>query len=444
MSGFDQPAVPIDAPDPQVLTEWAAQLPPADLADALESLAPSDRRRVLGSIPRDRHPAVFRHLECETQAAIVAALEHEGARQLLESLETDDRVHFFEALPDDQRQRMLALLAPDTRRETAGLLRYPTETVGRLMSPRFAAVREHWRVAGALDHLRTLGLSPDAVATIYVTDDNGRLLDALDLPRFVLADPTAAVRDIMDEIYVSIGAMEDRERAVQLMQKHDLITLPVVDPSGVLIGVLTVDDVMDVAEQEATEDIQRQAGIEPLRANYPEVAARRLFGKRLPWLAALIFVYLGASGVISAFEEALAAELVLAAFIPLLMGSGGNVGAQSGTLIVRALALGELEGGRWRIALRKELGVGIVLGLALGVLAGAVAWVRGGADVALVVALSMILIVIAANLTGTLLPVLLARMGIDPAVAGSPVITSVTDLTSLVIYLGLASQLLAM
>jgi magnesium transporter len=310
------------------------------------------------------------------------------------------------------------------------------------MSLAFVAVPEDWTVGEALQHLRTPGLDPEAVSTLYVTGRDGCLVDALALPRFVLADPGTPVRDIVDRVFVSITPSEDREAAMRLMQRHDLITLPVVDDRGTLIGVVAVDDAMQVAEEEATEDIQRQAGIEPLRATYPDVAVRSLFLKRLPWLAALIFVYLGASGVISAFEEALAAEIVLAAFIPLLMGSGGNVGAQSGTLIVRALAVGDLQSGQWVRALKKELLVGVVLGLALGVLAAAVAQVRGGGDVAIVVGASMLLIVVAANLTGTLLPVLLARAGIDPAVAGSPVITSVTDLTSLLIYLGIASRLL--
>jgi magnesium transporter len=203
------------------------------------------------------------------------------------------------------------------------------------MTLSFAAVREDWSIAEALEHLRAQRVEPDAAAAIYVTDRDGRLIDTLDIARVALSNPDARIRHIMDGIYVSITPDEDREQAARLMQKHDLVALPVVDRAGTLVGVVSVDDAMDVAEEETTEDIQRQAGIEPLRAAYPDVAARSLFRKRLPWLAALIFVYLGASGVISAFEEALAAELVLAAFIPLLMGSGGNVGAQSGTLIVR-------------------------------------------------------------------------------------------------------------
>lgn len=424
------------------LATRTARMPDADAAEALESVPAAERAAVFGRIPPERGPAIFRHLECETQAQLIEALDPERARQLLEELESDDRTRFFEQLPDEQRDEALALLGPDRRRETMRLLQYPPDSVGRLMSLAFVAVPEDWTVGEALQHLRNTGLDPDAVSTIYVTGGEGCLVDALGLPRFVLADPGTPVRNIMDRVFVSITPWEDREAAMRLMQRHDLITLPVVDDRGTLIGVVSVDDAMQVAEEEATEDIQRQAGIEPLRATYPDVAARSLFIKRLPWLAALIFVYLGASGVISAFEEALAAEIVLAAFIPLLMGSGGNVGAQSGTLIVRALAVGDLEGRQWVRALKKELVVGVVLGLALGVLAGAVAHLRGGSDIAIVVGASMLLIVVAANLTGTLLPVLLARIGVDPAVAGSPVITSVTDLTSLLIYLGLASRLL--
>jgi magnesium transporter len=434
----------VTAADIERFSRWVEQSAPADVAEGIASLSPDARAHLLGRLSRDRRALVFRHLDVETQVVTFQALDTAGASELLEDLETNDRVRLFEQLPDEDRGRALDRLAPEARRETIRLLAYPPDSVGRLMSPTFAAVPEGWTVSDALDHLRRLRLSPEAVTTVYVTSQDGRLIDALDLPRFVLAAPGSAVRDIMDGIYVSVGPADDREQAVRLMQKHDLIALPVVDPGGVLIGVVAIDDVMDVAEEEATEDIQRQAGIEPLRAAYPEVSVRSLFQKRLPWLAALIFVYLGASGVISAFEDALAAEIVLAAFIPLLMGSGGNVGAQSGTLIVRALAVGDLHGRRWAMALRKELVVGISLGIALGVLAGLVAYSRGGADVAIVVAASMLAIVITANLTGTLFPVILARAGLDPAVAGSPVITSVTDLTSLLIYLGIASQLLVM
>lgn len=430
-------------PDEQILAD-AEHLPPADVATVLESLEPDERCRELDRLPPDLRTAVFQALDAATQADLIGRLETDDARELLEALETDDRTHLFEHLPEDQREATLDLLGPEARWETVRLLRYPPDSVGRLMSLTVAAVAAHRRVAEALERLRTQDFGPDAIGTVYVTDPDGRLVDALELPCLVLADPGVDVRSIMDGIYVSITPEEDREQAVRLMQKHDLTALPVVDEAGVLLGTVAIDDVMDVAEEEATEDIQQQAGIAPLRAAYPDVAVGSLFIKRLPWLAALIFVYLGASGVIAAFEDALAAEIVLAAFIPLLMGSGGNVGAQSGTLIVRAIAVGDIAGGRWRTALNKELVVGLGLGLALGVLAGIVAWARSGGDIAVVVAISMLVIVVSANLTGMLLPVLLDRLGIDPAVAASPVITSVTDLTSLLIYLGIAAWLLAL
>ena len=425
--------------DPASLTP---QMPDADAADAVQALPPAERAAVFTRMPYERRPAVFRHLECEAQDALIQALDRDHARQLLAGLESDDRTRFIGNLPADRRDAALELLSSGARRDTTRLLRYPPESAGRLMSLTFAAVSEDGTAGEALQHLRTLGLEPDAVSTIYVTGRDGRLVDALPLPRFVLADPRTPVRELMDGVFVSIAPSEDREAAAHLMQRHDLIRLPVVDEGGLLVGVVAVDDAMQVAEEENTEDLQRLAGIEPLRATYPDIAARSLFVKRLPWLAALIFVYLGASGVISAFEDALAAEIVLAAFIPLLMGSGGNVGAQSGTLIVRAIAVGDLRRGAWVQALRKELVVGLALGLALGILAAIVAQVRGGGQIGIVVGASMFVIVVAANLTGTLLPVLLAKIGVDPAVAGSPVITSVTDLTSLLIYLGIASRLL--
>jgi magnesium transporter len=428
----------------QELRETVAPLPPPEVADLVEQLDEPDRVRLYSVLPRRSRYETFPHLSHETQRAIWTGFSEEEARQLLHNLEPDDRTRLLEQLPEEAREHTLSLLTPLEAYGARQLLAYPEESVGRLMSPEFVALRASWTVEHALRHIRAQSPAPEVIATIYVTDADFKLIDMLELPRLVLSDPETLVQDIIDGNSAALSPEDDRETAVQAMLKYDAVALPVVDREGIMVGVVTVDDVFDVAEEEATEDFQKQAAVAPLKASYLEVRVWPLFLKRIPWLAALVFVYLGASGVISAFEDALSAEIVLASFIPLLMGSGGNVGAQSATLAVRALATGELRGGSWLRALVKELAVGLVIGLAMGVLAAGVGHLRGGFEIAGVVAAAMVFIVIVANIFGIMLPLLLDRIGIDPAVAGNPLITSCTDVTSLLIYFGLATQLMGL
>jgi magnesium transporter len=297
-------------------------------------------------------------------------------------------------------------------------------------------------VSHALAHIRNEAPPPELIGSVHVVDSESRLVDTLELSRLVLADPATLVKQIMDRRYVALSPWDDREKAVQLIQKFDLPSIPVVDERGVLLGVVTVDDVLDVAEEEATEDIQRQAAVAPLKAAYPQLGISALFLKRIPWVAGLMFVYMIASSIVSRFEETLAAQLVLASFIPLLMGSAGNVGSQAGTLTVRAIATGVLPRKLWMKAAAKETGVGASLAVTLGLLASLIAYVQAGPDVALVVGVAMAIVVIVANFFGLILPLILVSMGADPAVAASPFITSLTDITSLMIYFAVASSLL--
>jgi magnesium transporter len=280
------------------------------------------------------------------------------------------------------------------------------------------------------------------IEVIYVVDEAWKLIDMLELARFVLADPASPVEQLMDRTFVALSPHDDRERAVQMMLKYDAVALPVVDSEGVLLGVVTVDDVLDVAEEEATEDFQKWAAVTPLKVPYPEAGVWPLFLKRVPWLIGLVFVYIGASGFIAAYENMLASQIVLASFMPMLLGTGGNVGAQSGTLTVRALATGELRGVLWLRTLGKETAVGVTLGLTLAAFAGGLGLLRGGNQIGLVVAAAMVLIVTAANIIGMVLPYALYRSGADPAVASNPLITSLTDLTSLALYFTIATRLL--
>jgi len=424
------------------LREAVKMRPPPEIADLLAELTRVDRLLLFRLLSRESAAEVFSYLDSEVQTSLLTALTDEETRQLLRNLEPDDRTHLLENLPGRAIQRMLNLLSPEDRREATQLLGYPAESVGRLMSPEYVAVRAAWTVERALRHIRSQGKSPQVIDVIYVIDEAWKLIDMLELACFVLADPASSVEQMMDRVFVTLSPHDDRERAVQMMLKYDAVALPVVDSEGVLLGVVTVDDVLDVAEEEATEDFQKSAAVTPLRVPYPEAGIWPLFLKRIPWLIGLVFVYIGASGFIAGYESILAAQIVLASFMPMLLGSAGNVGAQSGTLTVRALATGELRGVLWLRTLIKEAAVGIALGLTLAVFAGGLGYLRGGPGIGLVVAAAMVLIVTAANILGMVLPYALFKAGIDPAVASNPLITSLTDLTSLVIYFTIATGLL--
>jgi len=426
-------------PDLRVLV---ADWPAPEIADLLLRIAKADRVLLFRFLPRHISTQVFSHLNTELQVSLVKELTDEETRQLLERLEPDDRTHLFEELPGRVTQRMLNLLSPEDLVEARKLLGYPEESVGRLMTPDYIAVRAEWTIDHSLEHIRRIGNGLDSIAIVYVTDSHWKLVDAIELQQLVLATPSDLVSSIMDRSFVALSPYNDREKAVGLMGKYDLFSLPVVDSEGVLLGLVTVDDVMDVAEEEATEDFQKSAAVEPLKMRYDEASILSLYRKRIPWLTLLVFVNLAASSVIAAYEETLSSAIALAFFIPLLIGSGGNAGAQAATLMVRALATGDVMAKQWFQTLLKELAVGGSLGVTMGVTAWLFGLFRGGTEIAIVVGLAMLSIVVVANSIGVILPFLLSRMGIDPAVASSPLITSIADVAGLVIYFWLASSFL--
>lgn len=420
----------------------APELPAPDVADVLLQLDKAERVLIFTSLPRRLASEVFAFLAPREKDELLAGLTVEETRRLLTDLRPDDRTNALEDLPGQVTQRLLNLLSPEDLREVRLLLGFPDDSAGRLMTPDYVAVRRQWTVGQALDHIRMRGKDSETISIIYVTDESWHLQDALELQRFILASPTDTVEMIMDHTYVSLSPLDDREEAVHKMRRYDLWALPVVDEDGVLLGVVTVDDVMDVAEEEATEDFQKSAAIAPLGVPYREAGVFSLFRKRVGWLLILVLVNLVSSGVIAAFEETLSAFIALAYFIPLLIDSGGNTGAQSASLMIRGLATGEVEMKNWLRTLLKELGVGLALGLTM----GAATWVlgvwRGGIEVAMVVGLTMVALVLLANILGMLLPFILTRLKLDPAVASSPLITTLVDALGLFLYFSIAVSVL--
>ena len=417
-------------------------MPEPEVAELLLALDNAERVLVFRSLPRAFSAQVFAWLEARHQDALLRALTNEETRHLLANLRPDDRTLLLEEMPGQVTQRIINFLSPEDLREARQLLGYPEESVGRLMTPDYVAVRSPWTVAHALEHIRLKGRDSETINVVYVVDDKWKLVDALDLRRFILAKPEETVDHIMDYTVTSIAAAQDREEAVRVMQRYGLSVLPVVDSDGVLLGIVTADDVLDVAQEEATEDFHKVGGVTPLRTSYRDAGIASLFLKRIGWLMILVLVNLSSSGIIAAFEETLEAALALAFFIPLLIDSGGNTGAQVATLMVRALATGDVTPSQFSKSLVKELGVGLLLGVSMGLASWLLGFWRGGVQIGIVVGLTMVAIVLISNLVGMTLPYILTRFKLDPAVASSPLITTIADALGLLIYFSIARMVL--
>lgn len=409
-----------------------------ELTDLLIELETHDQVLLFRALPRELAAEVFASLWRETRDDLLLALTDKETEQLLADMDADDRTLLLGELPGQVTQRLLNLLSPEDLRVARNLLGYPERSVGRLMRPDYLAVRPHWTIAHAIEHIRKRGREDETSNMAFVVDDNWRLLDDIPLQRFVLADPTALVSDIMDGQFVALSAYEDQAEAVAKMKRYDMVVLSVVDSGGVLIGIVTIDDVFDVAAAEATEDFYRTSAIAPVRETYWEATVALLYRSRIVWLAALVLVNLLSSGVIAAFEEMLLQYVALAFFIPLLIDTGGNAGAQSATIIIRAISLGDVKLNQWWRAFLKELSIGVLIGVSLGMMGLLLGSMRGGFNIGLVVGLTMVAMLILTNLIGVVLPFLLIRLGRDPAIASGPLITSIADAVGLLVYFGIA------
>ncbi len=414
-----------------------------EIADVLLGIEMPQRLLVFRLLSRDISHEVFSYLDGPDQDIILGGLTDRETRSLLASMAPDDRTELFEELPGEITQKLLNLLAADDLAEVRQLLGYPEESVGRLATTDYLAIRPGWTVAQALDHIRRRGRDSETLDVLYVCDRDWRLKGVAELRAIILAEPDMLVSDVMQPVHAQVSAFDDQEEAVKEMQRHDAVALPVVDSAGVLIGIVTADDIFDVLEEEVTEDVHRTASVAPLRQSYRRLSSFELYKKRIGWLAFLLFVNLFSSTVVASYEEMLTEVIALAFFIPLLIASGGNTGSQSAMLMVRALVTNDVTVGQWFSTFVKEIGIGLMLGGTLAVGAYFLGIFHGeGATIGLVVALSMAAIVLVANLMGMSLPFIFTKLKMDPAMASSPMITSFVDVTGLLIYFFIASRLL--
>lgn len=415
-----------------------------DIAAALSGLEPEDVLEALARLDEEDQTEVFSYISPSEQYPLLHEADAALGRRLMQALHSDDRTTLLESLDPDEAEELLRLLSPAEVKQALEMLGYPENSAGRLMNTQFVSVRPNWSLARALEHVRAQSEQGDGVNTIYITDYRGRLLGTIGLKRLVLEPPSEQVASLVSGPPVSILASEDRTEAARAIQHYDITALPVVDRHGIMLGVVTVDDVMDVVEEEATEDFHRIGGMGAVGLSLNEATLGLLYRKRIGWLVMLVFMNILSGLGIAYFEATIEAVIALVFFLPLIIGSGGNAGSQSATLMVRALATGDVMARDWLRLWGKELGVSVALGVTMGAAVYGIGLWRGGTEVAIAVALAMVLVVTFGSMVGMLLPMLLNRFGFDPATASAPLITSIADICGILIYFSIASAVLTL
>lgn len=418
------------------------ELHPASTAEFAEGLLVEEIWQVLNHAPIPRQAEIFPFFSLDKQKELVSGVGRERISKLLEAMSHDDRVDLLQHLDADVTESLLPLVAKADREDIRLLLSYPEHSAGSVMTTDYASLVPELTVQDALNQLRQQAPHRETIYYIYVIDKERHLIGFVSLRDLILASPKALIRDIMQEEIVSVQVDQDQEEVAQELAYYDFLAMPVVDAQQRLVGIVTHDDVADVFEDEATEDFHLGAAVKPLTHGYSQTSIWALYQRRVGWLVILVFVNLVSSGVISAYEETLQATIALAFFLPLLIDSGGNTGSQAATLIVRALATDEVSLGGWLKVIRKELFVGLTLGGTMAIASFLLGSLRGGWGVGMVVGLSMLGIVLVTNLIGVMLPFILTRLKFDPAVASSPLITTVADATGLLLYFSIANLIL--
>ncbi len=426
------------------LREFLARQPAPEIAELLASVEhPKDRLILFRLLPQQLADDVFANLSADLQTALIEHMANDEVRGVLLRLSPDDRTALFEDMPARVTRRLLALLPDSARQAAMELLNYPEGSVGRLMTTAYVRIRPEWTREQVLDHIRQWGRDSETLAMLYVTDERGRLLDDIPLRRVILAEPGTLVVDMMDHRFVALTAHQERAQAVQMFRKYGLFAMPVVDREGMLLGIVTLDDILDVEEMESTGDFHRIATVRPLETSFTEASVGLLVRRRVGWLMALLGINVFSGSGIVAFEDVISANMALVFFLPLLIDSGGNAASQSATLVIRALAIGDIRLRDWLRMAGREFAQASWIGLTMAAGVFALGVWRSGFAIGVVVALAMFSVVLLNCLIGVLLPFGLARARLDPAAASVPLITSIADVTGVFVYFLIARAWLA-
>ena len=438
----------------KILKQKLNFLDPLQIAEIIEESSKDDQIILFRLLTREIAKFTFQHLSHDLQEDIIEGLatNRERITNLLNDLDPDDRTAFFEELPGTVTQRLVQMLSKEEREIAIQLLGYPEDSIGRLMTPEYVAVKPYFTVEQTLEHIRKFGKDSETLNVVYIVDDNWKLIDDIRIKEIILASPEQTIAELSDHRFVSLNAYNDQEVAVKIFRDHDRVALPVIDTNGILLGIVTFDDVMDVAEEETTEDFQKFGGIQELDMSYTQTPLFQMVKKRAGWLVILFLGEMLTASAMGYFDMEISKAVILALFIPLIISSGGNSGSQAASLIIRSLALGELTPRRWWYVMKKE----ICSGLLLGAILGAIGFIRifiwqqsGFYDygeywfwVAISVSVSLILIVLWGTLSGAIIPLILKRVGLDPATASAPFVATLVDVTGLIIYFSIAALFL--
>ncbi len=426
------------------IRQFLAELNEADIAFLMEELEEEERLKVYRILPKDLAADVFSYLEVDSQEAIINSLSDREAGNVIDNLMADDAADLLEEMPANVVERLLANANPETRQALNQLLRYPEDSAGSIMTVEYVSLKESLTVDQAIERIRAVGLDSETINICYVLDARRELVGTVALRYLLLSQGDEIIADIMHENVISVNTLMDQEQVAEKFKKYDFIAMPVVDNENRLVGIITVDDIVDIMEEETTEDMEKMAAIVPSDKPYMRTTVGETFKKRIPWLLLLMVSATFTGAIISSFEDALSVCAVLTVFIPMLMDTGGNAGGQASVTIIRGLSLGEITYRDVPRVVWKEIRVAVLCGgtLAIANFAKLMLFDRVGMLVAFTVCLTLVAAVLMAMVVGCLLPIGAKRLGFDPAVMASPFITTIVDALSLLVYFRFATMLL--
>lgn len=434
----------IETKDFKGLRDFLRERHPADIVDILRELNPAERVMGFRLLDKNKISEVFALFEPVEQEELLKQFTEQHVKEILVQMQPDDRTQLFDELPAHVVEKLLKLLPPADRREANELLNYPHNSAGRIMTTEYVDLRMDMTVAQALEHIRKTGPNRETIYICYIVDETKKLRGVASLKNIILANPDQLIRDIMNENVFYIHTTDDQEKAVQVVQKYDILAVPVVDNEDRLVGIVTVDDVLDVVQEEVTEDFQRMAGIQTTEEEYFRVGFSKRVINRVSWLVILVIAATISQTILKTYSGVLSSVIALAYFIPMLTGSGGNTGSQSSTLIIRALATGEVKSREWWRILLREFRVGVSLGLIMGLIAFVIAAVSlRQITIAMTVGVSLCIVVSVGNIVGVAIPLFFRFLKLDPAFVSAPLIATLLDATGLVIYFEIASRILS-
>ncbi|MBP5598652.1 MAG: magnesium transporter [Lachnospiraceae bacterium] len=426
------------------LRQKLIELYDADIAQVLEEIPEEDMIKVFRILPKDKAADVFAYLEVEHQQMIITSLSERDAANIVNNMMADDAADLFEEMPANVVRRILASASADTRRDINHLLRYPDSSAGSIMTVEFVDLKENLTVAQALERVRKVGRDSETINNLYVLDKSRTLLGILTLRGLLLADPDKTVGEIMETNVVSVNTLMDQEDVAKQFKKYDFTAMPVVDNENRLVGIITVDDIVDIMEEETTEDIEKMAAIVPSDKPYMKTSVFETWKKRIPWLLLLMVSATFTGSIMKNFEEALGAIPALSFFIPMLMDTGGNAGGQASVTVIRGLSLEEIAFKDFFKVCWKEMRVAFLCGVTLAAcnFLKLLFFDKVGVMIAFVVCITLIVAIFVAKLVGCSLPMVAKRLGFDPAVMASPFITTIVDALSLIVYFAVATNIL--